>query len=339
MAGVGNPGTEAAMIVVTGAAGMIGSGVIWALNRRGEERVLAVDSLGADDRWRNLRGLRFADYQEKEAFLERIRQGQAPAGIRAIIHLGACSDTTERDASYLIRNNFAYTQHLAAFAVERGIRFIYASSAATYGDGSRGYADREESLPELEPLNMYGYSKHLFDLWAWRAGLLQTITGLKYFNVFGPNEYHKGEMRSVVLKAYEQIRAGGVIRLFRSHRPEFADGEQKRDFIYLKDAVAVTLFCLDHPGVTGILNVGSGAARTWNDLARAIFAALDRPPRIEYIDMPEELRGRYQYFTQAELARLGQAGWKGGGMSLEAAVREYVVSYLVPGAYLSATSA
>ncbi len=327
------------MIVVTGAAGMIGSGVIWALNRRGEERILAVDSLGTDHRWQNLRGLRFADYQEKDAFLEQLRNGQVPAGTRAIIHLGACSDTTERDAGYLVRNNFEYTKHLAAFAVERGIRFIYASSAATYGDGSRGYADREESLPELEPLNMYGYSKHLFDLWAWRAGLLKTITGLKYFNVFGPNEYHKGEMRSVVLKAFEQIRAEGVIRLFRSYRPDCADGEQQRDFIYLKDAVAMTLFCLDRSDVRGILNVGSGAARSWNDLARAIFAALNRPPRIEYVDMPEALRDRYQYFTQADLSRLRQTGWQETGTTLEEAVRDYVVNYLVPGGYLSATSA
>jgi ADP-L-glycero-D-manno-heptose 6-epimerase len=334
-----NPDAEAAMIVVTGAAGMIGSGIVWALNRRGEERILAVDRLGADDRWKNLRGLRFADYLEKDAFLERLRQGRLPADIRAIVHMGACSDTTERDASFLIRNNFEYTKELAVWAVAQDVRFVYASSAATYGDGSRGYDDRPDGLSELEPLNMYGYSKHLFDLWAWRAGLLDRIVGLKYFNVFGPNEYHKGEMRSVVAKAFEQVRATGAIRLFRSHRPEYADGEQRRDFVYLKDAVRMTLFCLDQSGFGGILNVGSGAARSWNELARAVFAALGLPPQIEYIDMPDGLRDRYQYFTEARLERLRAAGWREDATPFEAAVRDYVVNYLAPGAYLAVTSA
>jgi ADP-L-glycero-D-manno-heptose 6-epimerase len=326
---------ENTMIVVTGAAGFIGSATIWALNARGREDILAVDSLGADDRWRNLRGLNFVDYMEKRHFLRLVEAGCPPGDITAMIHLGACSDTTERDAAYLVSNNFEYTKTLMEHAVERQIRFIYASSAATYGDGSHGYVDDEADLDSLRPLNMYGYSKHMVDCWARRRGLLDRVVSLKYFNVFGPNEYHKGEMRSVVIKAYEQIQASGVIRLFRSHRPDFDDGEQKRDFLYVKDAVAMTLHFLERPAVNGIFNIGSGRARTWNDLAQAIFTALERPARIEYFDMPEELRDRYQYYTQADLTRFKQTGYRQPITGLEEAVGDYVRNYLTDGAYLA----
>lgn len=327
------------MIVVTGAAGMIGSAVIWALNERGEDRILAVDVLGTDDRWKNLRALRFRDYLERDDFLQRAEAGRLPEGIRAIVHLGACSDTTERDASFLVRNNFEYTKALAQLALARDWRFVYASSAATYGDGSAGYRDREEELPSLRPLNMYGYSKHLFDQWAWRSGALARLAGLKYFNVFGPNEYHKGDMRSVVLKAFEQVRREGTVRLFKSYRPEYADGEQRRDFLYVKDAARMTLFFLDHPTLGGLFNVGSGLARTWNDLARALFAALDRPERIQYVEMPEGLRDRYQYFTEADMSRLRAAGWTLEPTSLEEAVADYVRGYLIPGTHLEPSPA
>ncbi len=327
------------MIVVTGAAGMIGSAVIWALNERGEDRILAVDVLGTDERWKNLRALRFRDYLERDEFLQRVRDGRLPEGIRSIVHLGACSDTTERDASFLIRNNFEYTRTLAQLALARDLRFVYASSAATYGDGSAGYRDREEELPSLRPLNMYGYSKHLFDQWAWRSGALARLAGLKYFNVFGPNEYHKGEMRSVVLKAFEQVRREGTVRLFKSYRPEYADGEQRRDFLYVKDAARMTLFFLDHPTLGGLFNVGSGRARTWNDLARALFAAMRRPERIQYIDMPEGLRDRYQYFTEADMSRLRAAGWAEEPTPLEEAVGDYVRGYLTAGTHLEPSPA
>jgi len=323
------------MIVVTGAAGFIGSAIIWGLNNRGREDILAVDALGCDDRWQNLRGTRFIDYLEKETFLQRLQAGYLSKGIEAIIHLGACSDTTERDASYLIANNFDYTKALMAYSVAQGIRFIYASSAATYGDGRRGYADDENRLDLLFPLNMYGYSKHLADCWARRQNILDRVVGLKYFNVFGPNEYHKGEMRSVVLKAFEQIRDSGAVRLFRSHRPDYEDGEQKRDFLYVKDAVAMTLHFLDRPEVNGIFNIGSGQARTWNSLARAIFAAMDLPVRIDYMDMPEDLRSRYQYYTRADLAKFRQTGFANPVTPLEDAVIDYVRNYLLSGAFLA----
>jgi len=323
------------MIIVTGAAGMIGSAIVWALNQRGEDRILAVDLLGTDERWQNLSQLRFLDYLERDRFLELVLAEALPAEVRAIFHLGACSDTTERDASYLVRNNFEYTKALAAYSLRRGLRFIYASSAATYGDGSSGCLDREEALPRLRPLNMYGYSKHLFDLWAWRQGLLAQIAGLKYFNVFGPNEYHKGDMRSVVLKSFEQVRRDGCIRLFRSYRPDYADGEQQRDFLYVKDAAAMSLHFLEQPELGGLYNIGSGRARSWNDLARAIFTALGLPARIEYIDMPVPLRDRYQYFTEACLDKLRGSGYTAPVTPLEEAVADYI-SYLRRGAYLSA---
>ncbi len=323
------------MIVITGGAGFIGSALIWALNQRHESDILVVDHLGKGEKWRNLRGLAFADYLEKEDFRERVeREGPLP-DMECIFHLGACSDTMETDCSYLVDNNFAYTKILATYALARGIRFIYASSAATYGDGAQGFSDREEALGELAPLNMYGYSKHLFDLWAQRQGLLDRLVGLKYFNVFGPNEYHKGAMKSFVVKGFEQIMETGVLRLFHSHRDDYTHGEQRRDFVYVKDVAAMTLFFLDHPDVAGIFNVGSGRARSWNDLARSIFHAMGRPVAIEYVDMPEALREKYQYHTQADMAKLRKVGYSSGVMSLEDAVGEYVREYLIPGTHLT----
>lgn len=326
------------MIVVTGAAGLIGSAIIWDLNNRGVDDILAVDQLGGDERWKNLRGIRFRDYMEKTPFIEMLQDNALPEPVEAIIHMGACSDTTERDASYLIQNNFEYTKALARWSTDREARFIYASSAATYGDGSRGYTDSESGLDHLAPLNMYGYSKHLFDLWAWRHGLLDRIVGLKYFNVFGPNEYHKGDMRSVVIKAFEQIRDNGRVRLFRSHRSDYRDGEQKRDFLYVKDAARMTLHFLDNRDAAGLFNIGSGTARTWNELVNAIFSALGQPSRIEYIDMPEHLRDRYQYFTEADMTRFRGIGGHAATTPLTEAVRDYVCEYLQPGAYLSSRS-
>lgn len=323
------------MIIVTGAAGFIGSAVVWGLNLRGLDDILLVDELDTSDKWKNLRGLRFADYLDKDRLRDAVQRNQLPAGIQAIIHLGASSATTETDARLLLDNNFAYTRLLAEHAVRHNIRFVYASSAATYGDGSAGYDDDENRLDALRPLNMYGYSKHLFDLWARRTGLLRHVAGLKYSNVFGPNEYHKAAMRSVVLQAYEQIRDSGAVRLFKSYRPEYAHGCQMRDFLYVKDAVAMTLFFLDCPAA-GLFNVGAGRARPWNDLAHAAFAALDRSPRIEYIEMPESLRPQYQYFTELNMDKLHAAGYQRPPATLEHAVADYLRHYLVPGKYLDA---
>ncbi|MDE3067022.1 MAG: ADP-glyceromanno-heptose 6-epimerase [Verrucomicrobiota bacterium] len=318
-----------ARVLVTGGAGFIGSALVWALNRRGCDNIVVCDILGTSEKWRNLAPLRFADYLEAEALLPRL-QGGALGRFDLVLHLGACSSTTERDASYLVRNNFEFTKDLAAWSLANRARFVYASSAATYGDGSAGMEDDESKLETLRPLNMYGYSKHLFDLHARRAGFLKHIAGLKYFNVFGPNEDHKGDMRSVVHKSFGQVQGEGVIRLFRSYRKDFADGEQKRDFLYVKDAAAMTLHLAANRKAGGLFNIGSGQARTWKDLARSVFAALGRPAKIEFIEMPEAVRDRYQYFTQADISRLRATGYNQPITPLEQAVADYVRNYLAP---------
>lgn len=332
------------MIIVTGGAGFIGSAIVAALNKRGIDNIVVVDALGSDPstslragpRWKNLVNLSFADYIDKDDFLELVLEDDFHHDIKTIFHMGACSSTTETNASYLIQNNFQYTKLLASWAFEHDIRFIYASSAATYGDGSKGFSDDEEKLGELAPLNMYGYSKQLFDLWARRHGLLEQIVGLKYFNVFGPNEYHKADMRSFILKAYEQIRSDDKVKLFKSYNPDYSDGEYKRDFLYVKDAVEMTLFFMDNPQVNGIFNIGTGNARTWNDMVKAVFSALDKKPNIEFIDMPENLRKQYQYFTQADMTKLSKAGCKLPITPLELAVTDYVKNYLINNEYLTA---
>jgi ADP-L-glycero-D-manno-heptose 6-epimerase len=323
------------MIVVTGGAGFIGSAIVAALNQRGLDDILVVDELASSDKWKNLRALAFADYMEKEDFLELVIDGGLPEEIDTIFHMGACSSTTERDVSFLIRNNFEYTKWLAQWCVDNDARFIYASSAATYGDGAQGFDDDESQLQILRPLNPYGYSKQIFDLWARQQELLDRIVGLKYFNVFGPNEYHKADMRSYVLKGFEQIRATGKLKLFKSGDPQYADGEYVRDFIYVKDAVAMTLFFMDHPDVNGIYNVGTGQARTWNDYVKAIFTAMDKTPDIEYIDMPASISGQYQYYTQANMTKLQQAGYNQPCLALEDSIKDYVQNYLMTGDYLS----
>ncbi len=321
-------------VLVTGGAGFIGSALVWALNQRGVEDVVIADFLDETEKWRNLAPLRYADYLEADDLLALVEQDSCRLrGITTLLHMGACSSTTERDSAYLVRNNFEYTKTLAKWALSRDIRFVYASSAATYGDGVRGMSD-EADLATLRPLNMYGYSKQMFDAWAEREGMLESIVGVKFFNVFGPNEDHKGDMKSLVQKAYHQVRETGSIRLFRSYRSEYQDGEQKRDFVYVKDAVAMTLHLAENERARGLYNVGTGRASTWNELARAVFAAIEKPVKIEYIEMPEALRGKYQYFTQATVARLATAGWTKPATSLVDSVGDYVRDYLVPDARL-----
>ncbi len=316
------------MILVTGGAGFIGSAFVWKLNTLGRTDLLVSDVLDTTDKWKNLVNRRFADYLDHQELLSRVRAGTLPTGITAVVHMGACSSTTERDSAYLMENNTHYTQVLAEWALAKHVRFLYASSGATYGDGSQGYSDADEVSLRLKPLNMYGYSKQLFDLWALRTGAVRSIAGLKFFNVYGPNEYHKGDMRSVVHKAFGQVRETGAVKLFRSYRPDVADGEQVRDFVYVKDAVEVMAWLLEHPAVNGIFNVGTGRARTWNDLARAVFAALGRPPKIEYVEMPETLRDHYQYRTEADLGKLKGAGYGTPFHTLEDGVKDYVQNYL-----------
>jgi ADP-L-glycero-D-manno-heptose 6-epimerase len=321
------------MIVVTGGAGFIGSALVHALNRRGYTDICIVDVEDHPEKKNNLAPLKFSRLDNPEPFLGQVLAGSLQ-GVDALFHLGACSSTTETDVEFLDRNNFQFTRHLAQYCLDRDIRFIYASSAATYGDGRQGYSDDVSQLETLKPLNPYGQSKQDFDVWARQEGVLDRMVGLKYFNVFGPNEYHKEDMRSMVLKGYEQIRDTGKIRLFKSYKPEYGDGEQVRDFIYVQDAVAMTLFFQDHPEVNGLFNVGSGEARCWNDLARAIFGALNREPVIEYIEMPESIRDQYQYHTCAKTDKIRNAGYDRPTFSLEEAVNDYVNQYLIPGKHL-----
>jgi ADP-L-glycero-D-manno-heptose 6-epimerase len=316
-------------LVVTGGAGFIGRNLVAALNARGEEGILIVDRLGTTEKWKNLLGLRFDDVIDIDEFRARVRDDRMPAA-STVFHLGACSATTERDADFLLDNNTRYTRELCEACLRAGTRFVYASSAATYGSGETGYFDRDDTTLRLEPLNMYGYSKHLFDLWALRTGALAKIAGLKYFNVYGPYEDHKEDMRSVVHKAFHQILETGEVSLFKSYRPDYADGEQVRDFVYVQDAVAMTLFFHDHPEANGLFNCGTGRARSWLDLGRAVFAAMEREPNIRFIDMPESLRPKYQYFTQADMTKARNAGFTQEFTPLEDGVRDYVQGYLAP---------
>jgi ADP-L-glycero-D-manno-heptose 6-epimerase len=322
-------------ILVTGGAGFIGSALVWALNQRGQENILITDVLHTDEKWKNLVALKYADYMDAGDLLSRVTDRPDSLGkFDSVFHLGANSATTERDAGHLMKNNFEYTKILAHWAVATGARFVYASSAATYGEGGQGMDDKMDDLTRLRPLNMYGYSKHLFDLYAQRAGNAKRIVGLKYFNVYGPNENHKGDMRSVVNKAFDQIRATGRVQLFKSHRPDYGHGEQMRDFLYVKDAVNMTLFLAGQPLAGGLYNLGSGEAHTWLQLVNAIFSSLSLPPQIDFVDMPAHLQEKYQYYTCADISKLRALGFKDTITPLEQAVADYVRNYLAQGKLL-----
>jgi ADP-L-glycero-D-manno-heptose 6-epimerase len=313
--------------IVTGGAGFIGSNIVAALNARGDRNIVVVDDLGGDEKWKNLVGLQYDDYLDKDTFRRQVRENKL-VGVSAIFHMGACSATTETNATYLADNNYQVTRELCTWALGQGTRFIYASSGATYGDGALGYSDADADTPALRPLNMYGYSKHMFDLWALGNGLLDRIVGLKFFNVYGPREDHKGDMRSVVHKAYGQIVATGEVKLFKSYHPDYRDGEQVRDFVYVRDAVNVCLHFDRNREVSGLFNVGTGRCRTWLDLARAVFSAMGRPPQITFIDMPDHLRGKYQYHTEADTRKLFARGYATPFTSLEDGVKDYVDTWL-----------
>lgn len=316
------------MIVVTGGAGFIGSAFVWKLNSEGINDIVIVDRLGTSEKWKNLVNLKYVDFFHKDNFLKMICEDKISFNVEAIIHMGACSSTTERDCDYLMENNYRYSRKLAEWAVQKDIRFIYASSAATYGDGTLGFSDDDHVTETLRPINMYGYSKQLFDLWVLKNQFEKIFTGIKFYNVFGPNEYHKGDMRSVIHKAFDQITETGRVQLFKSYRAEYGDGEQKRDFVYVKDCVDVMWWFLQNHDVAGIFNLGTGQARTWNDLIGAVFSAMSREPDIEYIDMPETIQPQYQYFTEAQMDKLRSAGNTMPFQSLEESVADYVVNYL-----------
>lgn len=317
------------LIVLTGGAGLIGSGVLKHLNEQGLSNIIVVDHLGQTEKWKNLVGKSFIDIIDKAHFFDWLEGRES--SIEAIIHLGACSSTVETNATYLLENNYRYSVRLAEYALTHGKRFIYASSAATYGDGSKGFSDDESALENLAPLNMYGYSKHLFDLWLKNQGVLNEVVGLKFFNVFGPNEYHKGRMASAIMHILPTAQKEGVIRLFKSDdRKQFGDGEQKRDFIYVKDVARMTCAFLENDAC-GIYNIGSGSAGTWNQVAHAVFQALDTPSNIQYIDMPSDLIGKYQSYTCADMKKTqGVLGKAATCEPFEESVIDYVRNYLLP---------
>lgn len=313
------------MIIVTGAAGMIGSGIIRHLNDLGITNIIAVDDLKSGDKWKNLLGKTFLSLISKDQLLEWLNQEKRE--IKAIIHMGACSDTVETDVDYLMENNYRYTIRLAEWALSHNVRFIYASSAATYGDGALGFNDDHEALEELRPLNPYGFSKHLVDLWMKSQGVLKNVVGLKYFNIFGPNEYHKGRMASMVLKMTKTAHSGAPIQLYKSNDAKYADGGQMRDFLYVKDAVEMTCAFLKSKA-SGIYNIGKGEPTTWNDLADSLFHALLRNSRIAYIDMPPELSRQYQNYTCATMDKF-RRNFPVQMTPIPHAVKDYVQNYLM----------
>ena len=321
------------MIVVTGGAGFIGSCLVKYLNEQGRFDIFIVDSLADKDKWKNLLELGFRDFIHKDDFLKNFHK--LPK-FEIVYHLGANSSTTAVDGDLLLRNNYYYTQSLCRFCVESDVKFVYASSAATYGNGERGYDDLETGLVQLRPLNLYGFSKHMFDLFAQRSDLFSSerIIGLKYFNVFGPGEDHKGEMSSVVLKSYKSLIRDGSLQLFKSYRLDVADGEQKRDFVYVKDAVRQTVYLANHPKkLGGIFNIGSGKAHSFNELVAAVGNALGKEIQPRYVDMPEDIKQNYQYFTEANMTKFNKTASASYDLPavtpFRAAVRDYVCSYLM----------
>lgn len=319
-------------LVVTGGAGLIGSALIWGLNNRNIENIWLVDSQESnDEKNKNLAPLSFSRHLSPEDFRKLVRENSDElSSISTIFHLGACSSTTETNEAYLDDNNLGYTRELCEWSLAHGVRFVYASSASTYGDGSLGMDDQDLDLAKFQPLNLYGWSKHKFDLLAKENQWLEHIVGLKYFNVYGPNEEHKGDMRSVVSKAYEQIASTGEMTLFKSYHPDYGDGEQMRDFLYVKDAVLMTIWLAESTRANGLFNLGNGQARTWLDLGHSIFSALGTDSNIRFIEMPEILRDKYQYFTEAKIDKLRHAGYTNELFALEDAVKDYVTQYLVP---------
>lgn len=321
------------MYIITGAAGFIGSALVKRFNDEGHTNIICVDRLGDDEKWLNLRGLKYYRYIHADDFIRsEILNDIFEEGVDAVYHMGACSDTTERDVYFLMSNNVEYSQILFSFCTHFNVPICYASSAATYGAGENGYDDNEDEVLKLKPLNAYGYSKQLMDEWV----LEQERTphawyGVKFFNVYGPNEYHKGKMRSVVNQAYEQIRDTGKMKLFKSYHPEYKDGEQLRDFVYVKDVVnaMVDLMHRDHDGSNGIYNLGTGKARSFHDLVQATFSAMDKKSDIEFIEMPDSLKDQYQYFTEANMEKFQNVFPEFEFHSLEDGVKDYVQNYLM----------
>ncbi|MCC6864722.1 MAG: ADP-glyceromanno-heptose 6-epimerase [Ignavibacteria bacterium] len=327
------------MKIITGGAGFIGSAICWHLNKSGYNDILIVDDEPTDAKQKNLNNLKYSDFIQKEEFINKINKAAVNFKVSSVYHMGACSSTTETNMDFLNENNVEYSKSLGKWCLNYNVKYIYASSAATYGDGSNGFDDDYIIIPKLKPLNKYGLSKQLFDMWVLENKLENKFVGLKYFNVFGPNENHKGDMRSMVNKAYTQINETGKLKLFRSLKPEYKDGEQLRDFIYIKDAVEMTVFFDSDLGKgkdkSGIYNIGSGTASTWLDAARAVFNALGKEINIEWIDIPENIRNQYQYYSKANINKLRSAGFDDPIMNLDVAINDYIKNYLMKGYYLT----
>ncbi|MFT3822392.1 MAG: ADP-glyceromanno-heptose 6-epimerase [Chitinophagaceae bacterium] len=324
--------TKESTIVVTGAAGFIGSCLVGFLNEQGYNNLILVDEFVREDKYPNLEGKRFLEKVDRDLFLEQLAANKQHFGF--IFHIGARTDTTEFDYSVHQRLNVEYSQKVWSYCVANNVPLVYASSAATYGAGELGYDDNHELPFQLKPLNPYGVSKNEFDKWA----LTQTThppfwAGLKFFNVYGPNEYHKARMASVIWHSFNQINKNGVVKLFRSHRPDFKDGQQLRDFVYVKDVLKVCYWLMQNQPASGIYNLGTGKARSFEDLVRSTYAGLDKAPNIEYIDMPEDIRDKYQYFTEANMSKLINAGYTEPFYSLEKGIDDYVRNYLAKGKY------
>lgn len=315
------------MILITGAAGFIGSYLMGYLNKLGEDRILAVDKLGTKEKWKNLLGKRYIDFIDRDFFIENLESFN---NIKFIFHIGACADTTELNLDYLMNVNFSYSKKLFKYAEDKKIPFIYASSAATYGAGEYGYTDKLDYIYNLRPLNPYGFSKQIFDEWILRQNDKPPFwAGFKFFNVFGPNEYHKGRMASVVFHAYNQLKETKKIRLFKSHKDGYEDGEQKRDFVYVLDVCKVLVYFYEKQPKSDIYNLGTGTARTFNDLAKNVIKYSNIDGEIEYFDMPEDLRDKYQYFTEADISKLRNVGYDKDFSTLEESIKDYVTNYLM----------
>lgn len=315
------------MILITGAAGFIGSALAWHLNELGREDIILTDKLHTGDKWLNIRKRKYFDWVDRDDLFEWLSKTNIK--IETIIHMGACSATTETDADFLMKNNYEYSKKLWKYSINNDVNFIYASSAATYGDGEKGYND-DDDISRLLPLNKYGYSKQIFDQWVLKQidGPKQFV-GLKFFNVYGPNEYHKGRMSSVVYHTFNQFKEKELMKLFKSYKEGYKDGEQLRDFVYIKDVIKVITYFIDNIGLDGIYNLGTGNARSFYDLAKNTIISMKKEPNIEYIDMPVDIRDKYQYFTEAEMKKLKNSGYDEKFYSLEEGIKDYVQNYLM----------